>query len=149
MSFSDFTTDNELLAKRLKEVDESVKSRPNEMDARLEGKYFGCCGEEKSLTIEFPVLDWEANYSGILHGGIICTMLDHTAGVTAICFMGGWTPTVDLDVHFLRKAEVGDTLLSKAKIEFCGRNIIHLSAELTSKTTGKTVATALATYLNS
>ena len=44
MSFSDFTTDNDLLAKRLKEVDESVKSRPNEMDARLEGKYLGCCG---------------------------------------------------------------------------------------------------------
>ena len=149
MSFSDFTTDNELLAKRLKEVDESVKSRPNEMEVRRMGKYLGCCGEEKSLTIEFPVLDWEANYSGILHGGIICTMLDHTAGVTAICFMGGWTPTVDLDVHFLRKAEVGDTLLSKAQIEFCGRSIIHLSAELTSKATGKTVATALATYLNS
>lgn len=33
MSFSDFTTDNDLLAKRLKEVDDSVKSRPNEMDA--------------------------------------------------------------------------------------------------------------------
>lgn len=45
----------------------------------LRENILGCCGEEKSLTIEFPVLDWEANYSGILHGGIICTMLDHTA----------------------------------------------------------------------
>ena len=110
MSFSDFTTDDELLAKRLKEVEESVKSRPHEMDARLEGRYLSCCGEERSMTIEFPVLEWEANYGGILHGGIICTMLDHTAGVTAICFMGGWTPTVDLDVHFLRSAKVGDTI---------------------------------------
>ena len=148
MSFSDFTTDNELLAKRLKDVEESVYSKPNEMDARLQGKYIACSGEERSLTIEFPVLDWEANYSGILHGGIICTMLDHTAGVTAICFMGCWTPTVDLDVHFLRKAEVGDTLICKSKIEFCGSRIIHLRAELVSKTTGKQIASALATYLN-
>ena len=71
MSFSDFTTDDELLAKRLKEVEESVKSKPHEMDARLEGRYLSCCGEERSITIEFPVLEWEANYGGILHGGII------------------------------------------------------------------------------
>ena len=54
--------------------------------------------------------------------------------------------TTDNDLLAKRLKEV---LLSKAKIEFCGGNIIHLSAELTSKTTGKTVATALATYLNS
>ena len=41
--------------------------------------------------------------------------------------------TTDNDLLAKRLKEV---LLSKAKIEFCGRNIIHLSAELTSKTTG-------------
>lgn len=148
MSFSDFTTDDELLAKRLKEVAESVKNKPNEMDAKLEGRYISCSGEEKSMTMEFPVLEWETNYGGILHGGIICTMLDHAAGVTAICFMGGWTPTVDLDVHFLRPAKAGDTLIGKACIEFCGSRIIHLRAELVSKTTGKKIASALATYIN-
>ena len=149
MSFSDFTTDNRVLAKRLKAVDESVKAKPNEMDARLAGRYIECRGEDMSLTIEFPVLDWEANYSGILHGGVICAMLDHTAGVAAICFRDGWAPTVDLDVHFLRKADVGDTLVCRAEIEFFGRRIVHMKANLTSKTTGKVVATALATYLNS
>ena len=54
MSFSDFTTDDELLAKRLKEVAESVKNKPNEMDAKLEGRYISCSGEEKSMTMEFP-----------------------------------------------------------------------------------------------
>ena len=149
MSYKEFTTDNEILAARLKAVDESVKASPNEMDARLQGKYIECNGEEKSLTIEFPVLEWEANYVGILHGGIICSMLDHTAGVAAICFRNEWAPTVDLDVHFLRKAEVGDTLISKAEIDFFGRRIVHMRATLTSKASGKTVATALATYLNS
>lgn len=43
--------------------------------------------------------------------------------------------TTDNDLLAKRLKEV---LLSKAKIEFCGRNIIHLSADLTSKTTGKT-----------
>ncbi len=148
MSFSDFTTDNEVLAARLKALEESVKAKPNELDARLAGKYIACRGEDRSLTIEFPVLDWEANYSGILHGGIICAMLDHTAGVAAICFRDDWAPTVDLDVHFLRKADVGDTLICRAEIEFFGRRIVHMRASLTSKATGKTVATALATYLN-
>lgn len=54
--------------------------------------------------------------------------------------------TTDNDLLAKRLKEV---LMSKAKIEFCGRNIIHMSADLRSKTTGKTVATALATYLNS
>lgn len=42
--------------------------------------------------------------------------------------------TTDNDLLAKRLKEV---LLSKAKIEFCGRNIIHLSADLTSKTTGQ------------
>ena len=142
-----FTTDQALLDERLAEAVWSVKNRPEELDARLEGNYLGCSGEEMSMTIEFPVLEWEANYAGILHGGIFATMLDHTAGITAICFTGAWTPTVDLDVHYLRSAQVGQTLISKAYIEFHGRRIIHMRAEMTCKETGKVVAVALATYM--
>lgn len=146
MSFFDFTTDEELLAKRLAEVEQTVKSRPNEVNARLEGRYIGCVGSEKSLTVEFPVLEWETNYYGKLHGGIICTMLDHTSGMAAVCFLGGSNPTVDIDVHFLRKAELGDTLVCKAQLEFAGSKIVHIRAELLSKQSGKTVATSLATH---
>ncbi len=148
MSYKDFTTDNKVLEERLRALDREVKSRAGELDAKLQPKYIECRGEDKSITIEFPVLPWEANYVGILHGGIICTMLDHTAGVCAICFRDEWSPTVDIDVHFLRKAEVGDTLICTAQIEFFGRRIVHMRATLTSKTSGKIVATALATYLN-
>ncbi len=148
MSYKEFTRDNKILEERLKVLDREVKSKPDEFDARLQAKYIECNGDDLSITIEFPVLPWEANYVGILHGGVTCAMLDHTAGVCAICFRDEWAPTVDLDVHFLRKAEVGDTLISKAEIEFFGHRIVHMRATLTSKTSGKTVATALATYLN-
>ena len=136
MSFSDFTTDNEILAKRLKALDESVKSKPNEFDARLSGRYIACRGEDKSLTIEFPVLDWEANYAGILHGGVICAMLDHTAGVAAICFRDSWAPTVDMTVHFRKKNRTHE---SKPDLEGDGQNRCNGPCNIPKRLTEKTI----------
>jgi uncharacterized protein (TIGR00369 family) len=147
MTVTGFTTDQAVLDARLQEAWDSIKSRPEEMDARLCGNYIRCDGKELSMTVEFPILEWEANYVGILHGGITATMLDHTAGVAAICFTGAWTPTVDIDIHYLRGGKVGDTLIAKAYLQFRGRRVIHMRCELTSKSTGKLVASALATYM--
>lgn len=148
MSFSDFMRDETIFEDRLAEMVSKVRSKPNEVNAKLEGDYKGFDAEEMSLTIEFPVLEWEANYAGILHGGIICTMLDHTSGFATFCFIGNWSPTIDIDVHFLRKAQIGEVLVCKAKLEFCGSTVVQVHAELKSKNSGKVIATSLSTHLN-
>lgn len=147
MSFFDFTTDEEILGRRFKQIEKNVKSKPNEVNAKLEANYKEVNAEERSLVIEFPVLDWEVNYAGILHGGVICTMLDHVSGMTATCFLDKWTPTVSMDTHFLRKAEIGDTLIGKAWLGFFGERVIQLNAQLVSAKTGKVVATSSSTHV--
>ena len=82
------TTDSAVLKQRLLEVSEHVHTFPEELDAMMQGNYLSCNPDDLTLMIEFPVLQWEANYQGILHGGIISTMLDHTAGVMVLCFLG-------------------------------------------------------------
>ena len=142
------TTDAAILQQRLLEVSDHVHAFPEELDAMMQGDYLSCDPDEQTLTIEFPVLQWEANYQGILHGGIISTMLDHTAGVTVICFLGCWGPTIDLNVHFIRSAKVGQALVSTAKIIHAGRRIIQMQVVLLEKESGRTIATASAVYLN-
>lgn len=147
MSFFDFTTDEGILSKRFENIEKNVKSKPNEVNAKLEANYKEINAEERSLVIEFPVLQWEVNYAGILHGGLICTMLDHVSGMTATCFLDKWTPTVSMDTHFLRKAEVGDTLIGKGWLDFFGNRAIQLHAQLVSAKTGKVVATSSSTHV--
>lgn len=142
------TTDSAVLKQRLLEVSDHVHAFPEELDAMMQGNYLSCNPDNLTLMIEFPVLQWEANYQGILHGGIISTMLDHTAGVMVLCFLGCWGPTIDLNVHFIRSAKVGQVLVSTAKIIHAGRRIVQMQVSLSDKETGRTIATASAVYLN-
>lgn len=62
--------------------------------------------------------------------------------------VGGWAPTVDLQVHFLRPGQPGDTILAVGRIISAGQTLVHAEASLASKATGKKLAVCTATFLN-
>ncbi|MBS6367290.1 MAG: PaaI family thioesterase [Clostridiales bacterium] len=84
--------------------------------------------DNKELTLRFEVKPWMLNVLGIVHGGLYASMADCVMGSIS-CF---WTsspitPSVSLQINFLRPAKDGDTLLFRGKIISAGRTMIHAS----------------------
>ena len=129
-----------------------IENNVNQKDqicGMLQSIRIGCSFEEKSLSLGFPVLAWQANRAGLLHGGIICTAMDMTAATLARFFAGeNYCPTVSLDVKYIRPVEVGDTMIVTVKGTAIGRRITQIQAEAVSEKTGKLVATGASVFMN-
>lgn len=84
--------------------------------------------------------------NGVLHGGIVSTLLDSAMAYAVMSTLspGEMTATVTITVNFLTAASVRDTTV-EAEIEKRGRSLAFLRAKLTA-TTGTVCATATATF---
>ena len=136
MSYSVLCTDRAEVEATFRLLEEENRSNPHIVNGMMAPRYLSYDMDAQSVVIEYDVKDWEMNRVGILHGGILSTMLDHAAGITVAAFVGGWAPTVDLQVHFLRPGQPGDTILAVGRIISAGQTLVHAEASLTSKTTG-------------
>ena len=86
---------------------------------------------EGQLIFEFTVLETQLNPNGILHGGVMATMLDE--------LMGGatWTlnkpypfATINLQVDYLSPAKVGEVIRGEANVIKAGSTVVHAEAKL-------------------
>lgn len=119
------------------------------MNGMMKGEWSGCSYEDKTLTFEFPVQQWQANRVGNMHGGAICTAFDLTIAALARFYAReNFAPTVNLDVNYIRPVAMGDTLAVTAKATSTGRRITQLTAEARIKSSGKLAATATSIYMN-
>ena len=117
------------------------------VNSMMEPDYHECSFKEGSVTLSFKVLKWETNRIGILHGGIIAASFDYTTGILARFFADSkFSPTVSLEVKYIRPVELDDTILVKAKALSVGRKIIHITVEAKSQTTGKLVASGASIF---
>jgi len=149
MSNSVLITDKEVVMANMKQMEEENNTyRQHEVNGMLSPVYADCSVEDQTVTLEFEVKPWEANRAGILHGGIVCTMLDHVAGTAVMTMAGGWCPTVDIDVRFLKPGKIGDKLVGVGHFVSAGRRIISMEAKLYNKETGDIIATSTSAFLN-
>ena len=108
-----------------------------------------CSFEDQTLEFEFPIVSWQTNRVGKLHGGIICTAFDLTIATLARFYAGeNFAPTVSLNVNYVRPVNEGDTLVVTAKATAVGKRLTQLTGEAHSKETGKLAATATSVYIN-
>ena len=86
------------------------------------------------------------NPAGFVQGGFLAAMLDDTMGpaLTSTLDAGEFAPTLSLNVQFHRPAKVG-TLKGMGRVVTRGREICHLSGELSQN--DRVVATATATAI--
>jgi uncharacterized protein (TIGR00369 family) len=82
---------------------------------------------------------------GIIHGGIVSTMLDSALALAAFTRLqaGQSFATVSLNVHFLRQALPGRHLV-RARLDRMGARMIFASAELFRDGEGSPLATGTA-----
>ena len=124
------------------------QSNPNDINGRMDPQYIAADYEEGTMTVRFEVKEWELNRVGVLHGGVISTMLDHAAGTAIFSFLGHWCPSVDMDVRFLSQAVLGDVLICVGRVIHCGERFITADCVMTNETNGRLVATCITTCAN-
>lgn len=130
-------------------IEETVHEQKDIMNGLLQVRGKSCSFEESSMTFEFPVLPWEENRVGFMHGGAMCTAFDFSMGVVSRFYAGSnWAPTVSLEVKYIRPVEMGDVFVVKCFATATGKRIIQLRGEAFSDKTGKLVATATGVYMS-
>jgi uncharacterized protein (TIGR00369 family) len=100
-----------------------------------------------TATLSIPVRGELMRNDGIVHGGVMASLIDSAFAFAIIPILsdGERTVTVDLTIHYLRPLSNG-VAKATARIVRAGRRVITVSAELFDENE-KLAATALSTYL--
>jgi uncharacterized protein (TIGR00369 family) len=102
-----------------------------DLDIRLDKVSEGVC--ETSLVVQERLLQQH----GFIHGGVIATMADHTAGGAARSVSGAKDVlTVEFKINYLRPA-MGDRLRCTASVLRSGKTVIVAEALVYASNAGK------------
>jgi uncharacterized protein (TIGR00369 family) len=100
----------------------------------------------KTMEIDFMGDAEDLNPAGLLHGGVISTLMDMAMGILVIPIIDGAPPTVELNVSYLRPVKQGETLRFHARITHLGRTVIHTAADAVNLESGKVAASGRGMY---
>jgi uncharacterized protein (TIGR00369 family) len=115
-------------------------------NAMIAPQFAECDFDGMTMTIEYPVQRWELNPAGILHGGIIAAIFDVSMAALILPYAGGFAPTINLDIKFIRPVKEGDALVVRAHIISLGKNMAHAEAKAYSKAAGTVSSAATGIY---
>lgn len=120
----------------------------------------GCfgCGSENSIGLRLrfssqsdgvsarfvPSIEHQG-FDGVVHGGIICTVLDE-AMAWATAAAGQWAMTGEMRTRFRRPLRAGDETTVRGSITSQRGRVIYTEAELRDED-GATIATATGTFI--
>ncbi len=108
----------------------ACSDRPGTISAMISPKYIGCSPEQDWVDLEYSTAAWMCNIRGVLHGGVISTILDNAMGAVAWCLDGGRVcPTVSLQISFVRPIVPGDPLRVRSRLVGGGRSLFYIAAE--------------------
>lgn len=111
-------------------------------------KFIECNYEEKSITLEFKVKDWQINPEKILFGGALVSMLDNAYGFLCHYFAGDrFISTICLNTIFLKPGKLGDTIRVKVKADSYGRTIVNMSGEVYDITQDSMIGTSQTSFM--
>ena len=118
------------------------------LNGRLKAALESCDDETRSLTLRFPLQDWQVNGLGTLHGGMVNTMMDLVMSMAVYCFSRkSIPPTISMTVNYLRPVPMDDGyVLITARLTSLGKRNATAYCEAVVPATGKTACTAIGTY---
>ncbi len=108
--------------------------------------------EEGSSVMSLTLEEKHMNPNGVVHGGVITTLMDEATGHAIVTIRGleamAETPhaTIDMSVSFLSGARVGDELVCEATTLRLGRAIAFAEAEVRRRGSDDLVAKGRFTY---
>lgn len=131
------------------EIQVYLTEQADSINGMMRPEFVACSNSDKTLVLAFPVLEWQKNRIGMMHGGAIASAFDIATGLLARYLAAeSFTPTIQLETVFIRPLPIGETLVITVKTNLSGRKLTHLYCEGVLKSSGKLAATASASYLN-
>lgn len=104
--------------------------------------------QQKTVTLRYAFLPSMRNAWGQGHGGAQAMMLDHAmAAVIRNQLDYDVTPTVDMQLHFLRAARMDEPFHIRVKMERLGRSLVVMSATAWGEEPEKPCTIATGTYV--
>ncbi|MEZ5054415.1 MAG: PaaI family thioesterase [Chitinophagales bacterium] len=87
--------------------------------------------EEGNVKMQFVVEKYMLNPIGIMHGGIMATILDEVMGAASFTLgrPHGFA-TVNMNIDFLNPAKAGAVIYGEGTVLRAGKTILHIKAEL-------------------
>ncbi|MEY4383599.1 MAG: hypothetical protein RI995_1141 [Bacteroidota bacterium] len=105
------------------------EGNPNPITTWLDGTLLAA--EQGSITAEFVVRPDQLNHAGVMHGGIITTILDEMMGITLITYeIEHLYVTINLHADFLFGAKEGEKLKAVSQVYRVGKKIANVEAKL-------------------
>lgn len=100
----------------------------------------------KSISVAFPVSEFQTNPIGTLQGCILASFFDETFG--CLCFASLHKPcvTIDMTVNFSRPVKPGSFLVIRALFKAKGKKLLQVSAEAVNGNE-KLIATASSNWM--
>ncbi len=89
--------------------------------------------KEGNLFYELEIDDRHLSRPSTSHGGVVAAMMDSVLGIRGLqeaTSRGMLCSTVEFKINFLRPALKGQRLRGNAKIDFSGKSLVVLSAEI-------------------
>ena len=107
-----------------------------------------CSFADQTALFSFDVPDWMANPGGVAHGGLVAGMMDTAIGSLTFYFSGEkLTPTISLQISYVRPMVLGRKAHIKVSLSSCGRTMANAIAEAWQEgAPNRVVATASGTY---
>ena len=135
------------LCANLEKAINSCCRRDHMVSGMIKPRLLDCSCESMSSVIGFPAMEWEKNPNGVIHGGIVATMMDTAIGLTTIGITGTLTPTINLQISYLRPCPADGLIAVRSYITMLGGSVIHTRAEMfDTREPEKLVATAEGAY---
>ncbi len=105
--------------------------------------------EEGRAVMSIKLEDRHMNPGGVVHGGVLTTLMDEATAHTIATVRGLEAPlaTVDMNVSFLSGARPGDELECEARALRIGRAVAFSEAEVRRRGRGDLVAKGRFTYV--
>lgn len=123
------------------------RTQRDDINRMMPMELVGCSPEARCVEVSHELSDWELNFMDTMHGGLISFLLDSTMAITGRAWTGDRiTPTLNLQVSFLRPVKKGSLITTRATITHVGRRVINLTAELWTDHPDRPCATASGTF---
>lgn len=116
-------------------LEEALNTLPNPHDLSQPNLYLcprlvDCNGSTLTVELEYDTKSWMSNPMGVVHGGILASMLDTSMGLTCHGIVQIHTPTISMNIHYARPVPLNQTVRVRTTAFMAGSTTIQLQAQL-------------------
>ena len=128
--------------------DTSAREYAGTFNVMMDPRFESCDYARRTLTLSMQTVGWMSNPGAILHGGVTASVLDMTMGLLCrYCSGGRMTPTISINVNYLRSAPLQKRLVIFAQATHVGQSVCSAEGKLwIDGDPNRLVATASGSY---